>query len=97
MTIIAKGAGLTPLCDARGAGRVGAGAVFEFGTVRFFNVEKSFGFLSRDGDSADVFVHARALPRGTVLQEGDGVRFLLQCQPDGRFRAQSATVIEAVG
>jgi CspA family cold shock protein len=97
MTIIAKGAGLTPLCDARGAGHVGAGAVFEFGVVRFFNVGKGYGFLTRDGNGGDVFLHARALPLGTVPREGDRVRFVLQRQPDGRFRAASATVVGAVG
>jgi hypothetical protein len=37
-----------------------------------------------------------ALPPGTVLREGDRLRFVLHCLPDGRFRAASATVIKAV-
>jgi CspA family cold shock protein len=69
--------------------------LFDYGTVRFFNPAKGFGFLSRDGDGGEVFIHARALPPGAVPQEGDRIRFVLQRQPDGRFRAAAATVIEA--
>ena len=45
------------------------------GTVRWFDVERGFGFLAPD-DGPDVFVHASAvLGDGTVLREGQAVEF----------------------
>lgn len=46
------------------------------GKVKFFNIEKGFGFISRDGD-IDVFVHKTDL-RATgidTLTEGQSVKF----------------------
>ncbi|MGN6092789.1 MAG: cold-shock protein [Luteibacter jiangsuensis] len=48
----------------------------EYGTVKWFNDAKGFGFISRDG-GGDVFVHFRSI-QGTgfkSLQEGQKVTF----------------------
>jgi CspA family cold shock protein len=47
------------------------------GTVKWFNAEKGFGFISPDGGGPDVFVHYSAIATTGYreLQEGQKVRF----------------------
>lgn len=46
------------------------------GRVRYFDAEKGFGFLSKDGGGDDVYVRASALPAGvTTLKRGQRVEF----------------------
>jgi CspA family cold shock protein len=44
------------------------------GTVKFFNTDKGFGFITPEGGGKDVFVHANDLG-GATLQEGTKVEF----------------------
>ena len=52
------------------------------GTVKFFNVQKGYGFIQPTGGSGgkDVFVHVSAVERAglTTLNEGQHVEFELE-------------------
>ena len=52
-------------------------SVEETGSVKWFNVDKGFGFIARDSGGKDVFVHISALERSglTALNEGERVTF----------------------
>jgi len=47
------------------------------GTVKFFNINKGYGFIAPEGGGNDVFVHATALERAGLepLNEGQRVEF----------------------
>ena len=46
------------------------------GTVKFFNSQKGFGFITPDSGGKDLFVHANSLDVGTdSLNEGQKVEY----------------------
>ncbi len=60
------------------------------GRVRFFDADKGFGFIAKDGGSDEVYVHASARPAGTAtLKKGQPVEFGII---DGRRGEQAISV-----
>lgn len=55
------------------------------GTVKFFNMDKGYGFIRPDDGTKDVFVHISAVERSGLqsLQEGQKVTFELQPDKKG--------------
>ena len=64
------------------------------GTVKWFNEEKGFGFISNDNGSGDVFVHFSAI-QGTgfkSLQEGQGVSYNTETDPKDSRKLRAVNV-----
>jgi cold shock protein len=63
------------------------------GTVKWFNNAKGFGFLGRDDEGPDVFVHYSAIvgDKFKTLREGDRVEFDIVPGPKGD---QAANVVK---
>jgi cold shock protein len=55
------------------------------GTVKFFNVNKGFGFIAPEDGGKDVFVHASAVEMAgmRVLAEGQRVSFEIEADAKG--------------
>ena len=55
------------------------------GTVKWFNAEKGYGFISQPEGGADVFVHHSAIMMNgyRVLEEGQAVEFSIEEGPKG--------------
>ena len=66
-------------------------SVEETGTVKWFNAERGYGFITRNGGGEDVFVHVSALERSglTGLSEGDSVIVAIS---EGRKGLEAARV-----
>jgi len=64
------------------------------GTVKWFNDDKGYGFLSQDDGGKDVFVHFRSIVAEgrKTLNEGQRVQFSIEEGPKGP-QAANVTVL----
>ena len=64
------------------------------GTVKFFNDDKGFGFITPEDGGTDVFVHVSALQHGGSLKEGDKVIYEVgQDRKTGKSKAENVSVL----
>ena len=66
------------------------------GTVKFFNAQKGFGFITPEDGGTDVFVHVTAVEQAglTTLHEGQRVSFdVVADQKRGKTNAQNLKAV----
>ncbi len=66
------------------------------GTVKFFNANKGFGFITRDDGAADVFVHITAVERSGMNGLGEGQKVSFELVADRRTGKVAAESLQAV-
>lgn len=52
------------------------------GTVKWFNQEKGFGFITNEIDGGDVFVHSSSIQTEGIRYLQDGQKVTYDTQPD---------------
>ena len=66
------------------------------GTVKFFNHDKGYGFITPDDGEKDVFVHITAVQRSGIPVLEDGSRLSYEIQPDQRGRGPQAIELQLI-
>jgi CspA family cold shock protein len=64
------------------------------GTVKFFNAQKGFGFITPDEGGKDVFVHVTAVERSGMGGLDEGMRISFETEPDKRGKGPKAVNLQ---
>lgn len=66
----------------------------QYGTVKWFNAEKGFGFIEREDGQGDVFVHFSAIVGDGYRTLDEGQRVTFEVTEDAKGpRAANVTVV----
>jgi len=66
------------------------------GTVKWFNIQKGFGFIQPDNGGADAFVHISAVERAGLGTLNEGQKVEYELVSDRRSGKMSADNLKAV-
>ena len=67
------------------------------GTVKWFNVQKGYGFIQADDGGPDVFVHISAVERAGLQDLRDGQKVSFERTADRRTGKTSADQLKVEG
>lgn len=65
------------------------------GTVKFYNEQKGYGFITPDDGGKDVFVHVTALEQSGLNNLSEGSRISFDTEPDKRGKGPKAVNLQA--
>jgi len=66
------------------------------GTVKFFNMNKGFGFIVPDKGERDIFVHISAVEQSGLPMLDEGMRVSFETEADRRGKGDKAVNIQMV-
>lgn len=66
------------------------------GRVKFYNVEKGFGFIAPDNGGPDIFVHASSLERSGIQSLSDQQSVSYDTEPDKRGKGPRAVNLQLI-
>jgi CspA family cold shock protein len=65
------------------------------GIVKFYNVQKGYGFIQPDDGGKDVFVHVTAVEQSGISSLDEGMRISFDTEPDKRGKGPKAVNLSA--
>ena len=69
----------------------------QVGTVKFYNDQKGYGFITPDDGGKDVFVHVTAIESSGVGSLAEGARISFDTEPDKRGKGPKAVNLQDAG
>ena len=66
------------------------------GTLKFFNNDRGFGFITPESGGKDVFVHISAIERSGLQQLAEGTKLSFETEDDRRGRGPQAVNLQVV-
>ena len=67
------------------------------GTIKFFNVDKGYGFIKPDDGGRDIFVHITALEQAGLHSLNEGQRVSYEIEPDKKGKGPKAVQLQLLG